>query len=80
MNAKKDYTRVDTLGTGREQERSTTRLVLAKRLVALADLSSWIGEALVDSPDSRRIAYVDRVGNNFLVVVDGKAGKAVRRH
>ena len=56
------------------QEKSTKRIV-SERFIVQIDFSSWIQKPFRVSPDSRRVAYMARVGNKWFVVVDGKEEK-----
>jgi hypothetical protein len=56
------------------QEKFQDRVV-SERLICQIDLSSWIKESLIVSPDNKRIAYAVRVDNKQVVVVDGKMEK-----
>jgi len=56
-----------------EEEKAPKRV--SEKFIARIDTSSWIKESFTVSPDSRRIAYVAKVGNKQLVVVDGKKEK-----
>lgn len=44
-------------------------------LIVSVDFKSLIQGSVKISPDSRRVAYVAKVGNKQIVVVDGKKGK-----
>jgi hypothetical protein len=49
--------------------------IVHETLIAEIDLSSWIPESLIASPDGRRVACVAEVRNKQFVVVDGKKHK-----
>ncbi len=52
-----------------------TKREVSESIIARIDISSWIQESLIVSPDSQRVAYVAWVGNELCVVVDGIEGK-----
>lgn len=45
---------------------------ISEKLITQIDLSSWVSDFFKVSPDNTRLAFGIRVGNNRVVVVDGK--------
>jgi hypothetical protein len=55
-----------------------SKKISSKTLVVQIDTTSWVPETLIVSRDSRHVVYGEVIGNNQLVVVDGKKGKPYR--
>lgn len=53
----------------------TAERVVFEKLIAQIDFSSWSEKSFRVSPDSRRVAYLAKMGNKQFVVVDGKEEK-----
>jgi roadblock/LC7 domain-containing protein len=63
------------ISTGAFAQKTSPNKEIFERLIVQIDSSSWIQETFRVSPDSKRVAYMARLGNKIFVVVDGQEEK-----